>query len=283
MSVANVQPPEDGYWAVYAIKGTPPASGGLGSTVITGAPFSATTPKPAAATMGATFPATTAKPSVVTTLKPSVATTLKPSVVTTLKPSVATTLKPSVVTTRPGTSMAQGGVFTIQNVRNKKDTSWAGGRSFVSVDTDNKDGTLVFLESSFTSTSCQWKLTPVKGKADTFTIQNIRNSSTPSYSKGYSYLNVNVRDKNDNRVFLWNNPGSPYCHWIVKPILDSNKKAVPYTFSLQNVQRITDNPRLSYLNVNLNDIPAFPRSNKNVYLWNQPSNPTCQFIIAPVA
>ncbi len=99
VDISKLQPPEDGYWAVYSIKGTPPSSGGLGGTTVTGAPFSATTPKPAVATTLKPSTATTLKPSVATTLKPSTATTLKPSVATTLKPSVATTLKPSVATT----------------------------------------------------------------------------------------------------------------------------------------------------------------------------------------
>jgi hypothetical protein len=173
--------------------------------------------------------------------------------------------------------------YTIQSSRNKNDTAWGDGKSYLSVYIKDNVSTNIYVESTFTDTSCQWRVVPVTGKTDTYTIQNIRNSSKTSYSRGYSYLSVNPTDNNDKKVTLWNRPGDPICQWIMKPALDSTNKAIQYTYTLQSVHRVTTNKKISYILLNTNNSKSqYIKYNTVVYLGGDPKESASHFIMSTI-
>jgi hypothetical protein len=90
-----------------------------------------------------------------------------------------------------------------------------------------------------------------------------------SYDKNDArYLNVNVSNADDNRVYLWNKPNDKTCQWIIK-------QSSQGVYTIQNVRNVNAN-KWSYLNVNVSD-----KKDKNVFLWNRPTDKTCQWIIEP--
>jgi hypothetical protein len=82
-----------------------------------------------------------------------------------------------------------------------------------------------------------------------------------------SYLGGSSKSTNDNKVYVHKSLQK----WIINPVTGENDV---YTIQLE----FPNSNGFSYLNV-----AASNKSDENVYLWNKPSDKTCQWIIKPVA
>jgi len=125
------------------------------------------------------------------------------------------------------------GTYTIQNVRHEKNPTHGNGSSFLSTNIINQDDTRVYMTNQNVDPMCQWTIKLEDAKTNAYSIQNVKNAENKAFSRGWSYLNVNVEangKKSDTKIYFWNRPKDASCRWIIK-----KEGTSANVFSVQNV------------------------------------------------
>jgi len=134
----------------------------------------------------------------------------------------------------------------------------------------------VSVGNDLTVTLIQGKPTPVvkplyppAGPDSKYTLKNVFSKSSPA-DKTILFLSMyGLEDGNGSRTYMATAPNDTWCHWILKPITGTTD-----VYSIQNVySKEMDSKDGSFLNTKADD---------KVYLWTDPNNPTCQWIVSQV-